>query len=54
MATLIAGCEGQSEPEGTPCTGTLRFTWGMVQAACDTCGGWTGISVASWQRVEED
>lgn len=49
---LVARCDNYLEAEDKPCTGTLRFRWGMVQAACGACGGWCGIAVANWLTVE--
>ncbi len=35
-------CNGEREPDGAVCTGTLTFELGDVQAKCPVCGGWTG------------
>jgi hypothetical protein len=51
-AVLVARCASFNEMTEVVCPGELRFTWGMDQAACDTCGGWCGVAVANWVRVE--
>lgn len=50
--TLVARCENVDETTEARCTGRLRFTWGMPEAACDACGARCGIAVAEWLRVE--
>jgi hypothetical protein len=55
---LVASCDNVTPThdgfEGAPCSGHLRYRWGMIEAACDTCGGRCGIAVASWVAVEDD
>lgn len=51
-AVLVARCKNHREDLDEPCTGRIRFRWGQSQAACDTCGGYCGIAVAAWERVE--
>lgn len=53
-AVLVAFCDNLIEPEGTTCTGRLRYRWGQSEAACDTCGGRCGIAVASWKQVDQE
>jgi hypothetical protein len=49
---LIARCDTYNEALNQPCSGTLHYTWGQIEAACTTCLGRCGISVATWERVE--
>jgi hypothetical protein len=48
---LVARCENYREDLDQPCTSTLRYRCGMIQAACDTCGGYCGVAVARWTEV---
>lgn len=48
---LIARCENYREDLDQPCTGRLRYRWGQIEAACDTCGGFCGVAVADWVEV---
>jgi hypothetical protein len=50
--TLIARCTNVSEPDGRDCPGLLRYLWGQIEAACDTCGARCGIAVALWIDVQ--
>lgn len=49
---LVARCENYREDVDAPCAGRIRYRWGQTQAACDTCGGYCGVAVAAWERVE--
>lgn len=50
---LVARCSNFDESTETVCDGLLVFSWGMVEAACTTCGARGGIAVARWVEVTQ-
>jgi len=44
-------CSNEREPNGQPCTGTLTFESGDLQAECPVCGAWTGRLAPGHEQV---